>query len=105
MSSYARLNVTSEIYAETDFNCCKQSDGSKIQLNLKKPMLMLMIFFLFFFSPDFVSKFTFFHPSPLGQTANSQQCPTSSKPPAKDADGDMVVMRRKRDAVEIGKIS
>lgn len=32
--SYARLFVTSEIYAETDFNCSKQSDGSEFSFIL-----------------------------------------------------------------------
>lgn len=53
---------------------------------------------LFFFLSDFVSKFAFFHPPPV----QSNQCP--AKGAVQDADGDIVVKRRKRDFVEIGNI-
>lgn len=87
-----RLQVTSEIYAETDFNCSDQRDGSACNY---RPLLSPLNFFVFFFlfNTESVSRFSFTYPP-----VDSTMCAVADK------DGDLVVerQRRKSGVIEIG---
>lgn len=87
--SFARLQVTSEIYAETDFDCSDIGDGSKININ--KSLILICSAIVLCISES-VSKFTFTYP-PSAKEDNGV---------SKDKDGDLLVERRRKAAIEIG---
>lgn len=88
----SRLQVTSEIYAETDFKCSDLSDSSIISKFTCKQFSINFFFLLF---AESISTFTFFYPNEI--EANSSKTNVD-----KDKDGDLVLERKRKGEIKIG---
>lgn len=83
------MEVTSEIYEETDFSSVAIASGSEFRVNIRSEQFQKHLFL------DVISKFRFNLPADTKETAISVE---------QDDDSDLIVSRKRNECIEIGEI-
>lgn len=83
------MEVTSEIYEETDFSSVAIASGSEFNVIIRFAQFKKHLFL------DVISKFRFNLPADTKESANSVE---------QDADSDLIVSRKRNECIEIGEI-
>lgn len=83
------MEVTSEIYDETDFSSVAIASGSEFNVSIRFARFKANLFL------DVISKFRFNLPADTKESASSVE---------QDADSDLIVSRKRNECIEIGEI-
>lgn len=83
------MEVTSEIYEETDFSSVAIASGSEFNVSIRFAQFKTNLFL------DVISKFRFNLPADTKESASSVE---------QDADSDLIVSRKRNQCIEIGEI-
>lgn len=83
------MEVTSEIYEETDFGSVAIASGSRFNVSIRFAQFKTHLFL------DVISKFRFNLPADTKESASGVE---------QDADSDLIVSRKRNECIEIGEI-